>query len=726
MAKLYSLWSRSDLSVRILIGLALGVFTGLFFGEPASALQPLADIYVRLMQMTVLPYLVTSLVIAFGQLNAAEAKRLAIRGGLLLLLVWLCACLVIVSLPLVFPDIQSASFFSHALIEPHQSISFTDLYFTANPFSSLSRNVVPAIVIFSCMMGIGLIGLEGKEQLLAPLRIWNAAIVRITLFIIELTPLGVFAIGAATAGTIQPEILQRLEVYLAIFTIGALLLTFLILPLLVTAVTPFRYREVAGIARDALLTAFIANSAFIVLPILIERCKLLLSSHQLRDNTTDSATEALIPIMFNFPNAGKLLTLLFIPFAAWFSGAPLPLADYAHLLSVGIPTYFAKSQVALPYLLDLMGLPGDLFQLYIPTTIITGKFDALVTAMNLIVVALLGAAATGGFLVFQSGRMLRALFAIIGGSAAVIFAAKLLIAVSFDTTYKMDNAVRQMHEVNRSSDTIVRRDTPGPASGTSGATAMERILQRGTLRVGYDPQNLPMSFFNASGELVGFDIELSENLAAALKVSAEFVPVNWPDVPQMLADGVIDIMPGVWYRPFWFSSLRLSDPYFTGTVALAVRDERRHEFASVDALRASRGLKIGVPLDSSQIETSMQYYFGGSDAEFVVVEFWAPYFEGKHPEIDAFLMPAEHASGWSLLYPQYTVVVPQPHPVRIPSAFGMARDAGELVDIVNEWVVYAENAEIIRRSYDYWVLGQGAAKVERRWSIIRNVLGWTD
>ena len=33
---------------------------------------------------------------------------------------------------------------------------------------------------------------------------------------------------------------------------------------------------VTGIARDALLTAFVANSAFIVLPILIDRCKQLL------------------------------------------------------------------------------------------------------------------------------------------------------------------------------------------------------------------------------------------------------------------------------------------------------------------------------------------------------------------------------------------------------------------------------------------------------------------
>ena len=87
-------------------------------------------------------------------------------------------------------------------------------------------------------------------------------------------------------------------------------------------------------------------------------------------------------------------------------------------------------------------------------------------------------------------------------------------------------------------------------------------------------------------------------------------------------------------------------------------------------------------------------------------------------------MPAENASGWSLLHPQYSVVVPQPNPVNIPSAFGMARDAGELVDMVNEWVIFADSSGLIQEHRAYWIEGQGAIDIEPRWSIMRNVLGW--
>ena len=41
-----ALLSRFSLSARILAGLGLGIFTGLFFGVSAAVLQPVADIYI--------------------------------------------------------------------------------------------------------------------------------------------------------------------------------------------------------------------------------------------------------------------------------------------------------------------------------------------------------------------------------------------------------------------------------------------------------------------------------------------------------------------------------------------------------------------------------------------------------------------------------------------------------------------------------------------------------
>jgi Na+/H+-dicarboxylate symporter len=48
---------------------------------------------------------------------------------------------------------QSNSFSSHALVEPKQPFSISHFYFTSNPFHSLSNAVMPAVVLFSPMIG---------------------------------------------------------------------------------------------------------------------------------------------------------------------------------------------------------------------------------------------------------------------------------------------------------------------------------------------------------------------------------------------------------------------------------------------------------------------------------------------------------------------------------------------------------------------------------------------
>ena len=119
---------------------------------------------------------------------------------------------------------------------------------------------------------MALIGVPDKAPLLAPLRVLErGGGARHAASCIGLTPIGVFAIAAVAAGTMDPATFARLRGLLLVFGVAALLLAFVVLPLAVTALTPLRYREVVGVAQEAMLTAFVANSVFIVLPILVEQ-----------------------------------------------------------------------------------------------------------------------------------------------------------------------------------------------------------------------------------------------------------------------------------------------------------------------------------------------------------------------------------------------------------------------------------------------------------------------
>src|ERR1044072_6357192 len=80
-----------SLSAKIAVGLVAGIAVGLFFGERASVLQVVADAYIKLLQMLVLPYVTVSIVGGLGTLNAAQAKHLARRVGITVLFLWMLA-----------------------------------------------------------------------------------------------------------------------------------------------------------------------------------------------------------------------------------------------------------------------------------------------------------------------------------------------------------------------------------------------------------------------------------------------------------------------------------------------------------------------------------------------------------------------------------------------------------------------------------------------------------
>jgi Na+/H+-dicarboxylate symporter len=61
---------RPSLSTLVLLAFALGIRVGLFFGEDVAFLQPFGDAYIGLLQMTVLPYIVLSLIYGLGASRA--------------------------------------------------------------------------------------------------------------------------------------------------------------------------------------------------------------------------------------------------------------------------------------------------------------------------------------------------------------------------------------------------------------------------------------------------------------------------------------------------------------------------------------------------------------------------------------------------------------------------------------------------------------------------------
>jgi Na+/H+-dicarboxylate symporter len=72
---------RLSLYAKILLGMGLGIWTGIFFGEATQSISVIGQIFIQLLQMSILPFLMVSLISGLGNLTFQEAISLGKKAG---------------------------------------------------------------------------------------------------------------------------------------------------------------------------------------------------------------------------------------------------------------------------------------------------------------------------------------------------------------------------------------------------------------------------------------------------------------------------------------------------------------------------------------------------------------------------------------------------------------------------------------------------------------------
>ncbi|MEM7313575.1 MAG: cation:dicarboxylase symporter family transporter [Planctomycetota bacterium] len=276
-----------SLSGWILIGCFAGVLCGVFFGDYCEPLSLIGDIFVGILRMTVLPFIIVSLVANLGRLSLHQSRRLALTGGVVLLLLWAISLLSVFALASTFPAWKGGSFFSTALTEEPREFDFVAVFIPSNIFQSLSENQIPAVVLLCVCSGLVLSGIKNRQVLITQFDLVSKILLRIAQGVTRLTPVGVFAIAASTAGTVSLAEIGRLQVYLTAYTVGALFLGLFVLPMVVKSFTPFRYREILFVTKDAMVMALATGKLIVVLPLLIEKTEQLFDKYAVRTEATN-------------------------------------------------------------------------------------------------------------------------------------------------------------------------------------------------------------------------------------------------------------------------------------------------------------------------------------------------------------------------------------------------------------------------------------------------------
>jgi polar amino acid transport system substrate-binding protein len=113
--------------------------------------------------------------------------------------------------------------------------------------------------------------------------------------------------------------------------------------------------------------------------------------------------------------------------------------------------------------------------------------------------------------------------------------------------------------------------TAGAGIGAPAPGRLDRILERGELRVGLSGNQPPLNMKNKSGEIIGLEVDLLEALAQSMGLESRLVPMPFADLLPALEGGSVDlVISGMTITPERNARAAFVGPYFiTGKSVLA-------------------------------------------------------------------------------------------------------------------------------------------------------------
>ncbi|AUS08548.1 glutamate/aspartate:proton symporter GltP [Laceyella sacchari] len=365
---------KIGLAWQILIGLILGIAVGaVFYGNPnfEQYLQPIGDIFLRLIKMIVIPIVVASIIV--GVAGVGDIKKLGKIGGKTILyfeIITTIALLVGLLVANIFQpgagvdmkaiqktDIQkyvdtTQEVESHGIADTFVNIVPTNL------FTSLAEGDMLAIIFFSVMFGLGVASIgERGQPVLQFFQGVADAMFYVTNTIMKFAPFGVFALIGVTVSKFGLQSLIPLS-KLVILVYATMVFFVLVVLGLTAKLFGINIFSLIRILKDELILAYSTSSSETVLPKLIEKME--------KFGCPKAITSFVIPTGYSFNLDGSTLyQAIAAIFIAQMYGIDLTLTQQVTLLltlmvtSKGIAGVPGVSFVVLLATLHVVGIPAE-------------------------------------------------------------------------------------------------------------------------------------------------------------------------------------------------------------------------------------------------------------------------------------------------------------------------------------------------------------------------------
>jgi len=365
-----------------IIGLALGIWA------PIISLQIsfLGEIFLLLLKMMIIPLILVSVFLAVAkQAVKGELSQVGWRTVAYFFTTSTLAAITGIFASKLLPPVTAAAA-NFTSYDPSKlaSVSFEKIllsFFSGNPFKSFADGEIIQIVIFSLIMGIASLGIEGhKRDLLINIADGiHDLVMTVIQKVLLIAPLGVLSLVAAVVAKTNMKDFSGLGWFFAATGVAALVHSLITLPALGLLVGRFHPYKFIFQVKEALIVALATASSSATLPV---------STRVLENNAgvSPKTTGFVLPLGATLNMDGSALyQSLVILFLGGLAGIDFTFAQqllvilFVLLSSAGTAGIPGGGLMMMGTVMQMVGIPLELIGIYL---LVDRFWDPIITAIN--------------------------------------------------------------------------------------------------------------------------------------------------------------------------------------------------------------------------------------------------------------------------------------------------------------------------------------------------------
>ncbi|ORV84554.1 dicarboxylate/amino acid:cation symporter [Mycolicibacterium iranicum] len=221
-------------AVQIGVAAIGGIVFGLVAGEWATNLKFVGDMFIRLIQMSIVPLVMASVIVATGSMTGTGTGKIAVRTFKWMLgfsvvaavLAWALSAVIKPGSGIVFDEEVDPSLQESA----QEALGWQDTvlnFVSTNIFDAMSTATMVPIIVFSLLFGIALrtqINKTGDTRVLTFIDQIQQIVLTMIRLVMYIAPIGVFCLLAALAGDVGFAVVTTALKYLGATLLGVLIL----------------------------------------------------------------------------------------------------------------------------------------------------------------------------------------------------------------------------------------------------------------------------------------------------------------------------------------------------------------------------------------------------------------------------------------------------------------------------------------------------------------------